>query len=206
MSFQRHLVEEVKTHILIKTAYFSEPPKSSCYLWNRITVTKDMSRVRMFSSISQQKYFWTEHSLKLVSSIAVNHPKTSKFNKTFKFSMISWFYCEGTFTQSYFWRQQIAEILTLYAHKWECPHFNDKWSPRKLMASRWFFMALPRRWRSDFLWRDHRLYIIIYVRIHKIDTSDRHKIRKYKKHWRFFRNLPSDQNFENFYFPHNYKL
>ncbi len=86
----------------------------------------------------------------------------------------------GTFTQSYLRQPQIAETLTLYTHKWECPHVNDKWSLLKLVASRWFSVALSRLWLRDFLWRDHWLYIIIYVSIHTINTSGHHKIRKYK--------------------------
>ncbi len=79
------------------------------------------------------------------------------------------------------WWSQVAETLTLYAHKWECPHVNDKWSPLKLVTSHWFSVALPRWWISDFLWGNYWLYIIIDVSIHTNDTSGRHKIRKYKK-------------------------
>ncbi len=49
------------------------------------------------------------------------------------------------------------------------------------MLSNWFSVALPHQWLSDFWWRDHWLYIIIYVCTHTIGTSGRHKIRKYKK-------------------------
>ncbi len=49
------------------------------------------------------------------------------------------------------------------------------------MVSHWFSMVQPRQWPSDFLWRDHWLYVIIYVRIHTIDTNGCHKIRKYRK-------------------------
>ncbi len=96
-------------------------------------------------------------------------------------------FCDkGIFTRSYLWRSQVTETLTLYAHKWECLHVNDKWSPLKLVANHWFSVALPHRWLSDFLWRDNWLYIMIYVRIHTIDGSGRHKIRKYKKMYFIF--------------------
>ncbi len=81
----------------------------------------------------------------------------------------------------YIHTELLSETLTFYAHKWECPHINDKWLPLKLVASHWFPVALIRRWLSNFLWRDHWLYIIVYVRIHTINTSGCHKIKKYKK-------------------------
>ncbi len=69
----------------------------------------------------------------------------------------------GIFTQSYLRQSQVAETLTLYVHKSECPHVDDKWSPLKLVASHWFSVALPHQRLSDFLWRDHWLYIITDV-------------------------------------------
>ncbi len=53
-----------------------------------------------------------------------------------------------TFTQNYSWRLQVEETLTIYVHKWECPHINDKWLPLVFRGAassvvELFFVARP---------------------------------------------------------------